>query len=262
MDVQVDGKRAYVYTAGQRVDAERPTVMFVHGAGGDHSGWILQSRYFAYHDRNALALDLPGHGRSAGPVLTDIGAQADWVCRLLSVLGLEQAAIVGHSMGSLIALDAAERYPQRITRIAMLGTSVPMVVGASLMEAARANQHAAFDMINLWGHSYRAQLGGNAVPGMWLTGGALRILERSEPDVLYTDLNACNASLEGLDKAANVRCPVLLLLGREDMMARPRGALALASVLADARTTVLDGCGHMLMGECPDAVLDALIGFL
>ena len=262
MEVQVNGKHAYAYTAGKPVDASQRTVVFVHGAGGDHSGWILQSRYFAYHGWNSLALDLPGHGRSAGPALGEIGALAEWIVSLLDVLDLGAAAVVGHSMGSLVALESAGRFPQRMTRIAMLGTSVPMPVGAPLLDAAEADQHMAFDMVNIWGHSYRAQLGGNPVPGMWLTGGALRVLEDSRPGVLHTDLTACNEYLDGLSNASAVNCPVLLLLGKEDMMTRPKGAQLLIEALTDVRQIVLEGCGHMLMGECPDAVLDALIEFL
>ena len=262
MEIEVDGDSSYVYTAGRALVAELPTIVFVHGAGADHSAWILQSRYFGYHGYNVLAVDLPGHGRSRGTAAGEIGDLAAWLNGLLGATGAKQAAVVGHSMGSLVALETAIRYPQRVSALALLGTALPMSVGGPLLEAAAADQHAAFDMVNVWGHSYRAQLGGNAVPGMWLTGAALRVLERSDPGILYRDLNACNSyELDAL-AVAGVQCPVLLILGSADMMTRPRAAQALEQLLPDSRTRRLEGCGHMMMSECPDAVLDALIEFL
>ncbi len=97
-------------------DRARPTIVFVHGAANDHSVWALQSRYFAHHGYNVLAVDLPGHGRSGGEALASIEAIADWLAALLDALGVERAALVGHSMGSLAALDAAARHPSACAR--------------------------------------------------------------------------------------------------------------------------------------------------
>ncbi len=83
MYLKVDNKKAYAYTANHPFDAAKPTVAFIHGAAHDHSVWALQSRYFAYHGWNALAVDLPGHGKSEGKALNRIGDIADWVARVL-----------------------------------------------------------------------------------------------------------------------------------------------------------------------------------
>ena len=103
MDITVDGKPAFAATGGQAFEEGRPAIVFIHGGGMDHSVWALQTRYFAYHGRNVLAVDLPGHGRTPGPALTTIAAMADWVMALLDALGIEDAALAGHSMGSLVA---------------------------------------------------------------------------------------------------------------------------------------------------------------
>lgn len=261
MELTVDGRRAFAYTGGHAIDSERPSLLFVHGAGADHTVWALQSRYFAYHDWNVLAPDLPGHGRSAGAPLAAIGDIADWLIRLLEAAGIARAILVGHSMGSLAALETAARHPTRSAGIALLGTSVPMPVAKPLMDAARANDHMAFDMIAIWGHSAAAQIGGNRAPGLWMTGGVLRLLEKSAPGVLHADLKACDDYREGLESAAKVTCPALLLLGDRDLMTPPRASKELAGVLADVRTVMLDGCGHEMMAEQPDQVLDALIEF-
>jgi len=126
MDFAVDGKRAFAYTAAHDLDPAKPTIAFLHGAGLDHSWWGLQSRYFGYHGYNVLAVDLPGHGRSDGPPLESVEAMADWVPRLLDAAGLARAALVGHSMGALTAIECAARHPARVERIALLGVACPM----------------------------------------------------------------------------------------------------------------------------------------
>jgi pimeloyl-ACP methyl ester carboxylesterase len=262
MNLTVDGKQVFAYTAAHAIDAARPTVAFLHGAGLDHSWFGLQSRYFGYHGRNVLALDLPGHGRSGGPPLGSVEAMADWVVRVLDSQGLDKAALVGHSMGSLIALECAARHPERVERIALIGVAYPMKVSDAFLEAARENRHDAFDMSTIWGHAAQVPLGGNPNPGMWMYGDTLARLERLAPGVLYSDLKACNDYAAGLDSAARVKCPALFLLGRRDVMTPPRAAAGLAQAIAGSRTLQIGSSGHSLMAEAPDAVLDALIEFL
>jgi pimeloyl-ACP methyl ester carboxylesterase len=262
MRVEVRGSEVYCYTGARQVDATRPTVVFVHGAANDHSVFALQSRYFAHHGRNVLAVDLPGHGRSAGTPLDSVEAIADWIPALLDAVGIRQAALVGHSLGSLAALEAAARFPLRIERIALLGAAFPMTVSDSLLAAARDDDHTALELIVGWSHSAGKQLGGNPVPGMWMVGGALRLMERSRPGVLHVDLRACHAYANGLTAAASVRCPVLLVLAVRDLMAPPRAAQGLINALAEKRVVMLPDCGHALMAEQPDTVLDALAAFL
>ncbi len=262
MELVVDGKRAYAYTAGRALDANLPSVAFVHGAANDHSAFLLQSRYFAYHGCNALAFDLPGHGRSQGAPLATIGTMADWVDAALQAAGVAQAALVGHSMGSLVALECAARHPDRVRALALVGTSAPMPVGAVLLDAAHEDSPAAFDMLNIWGHSGAAQIGGNTVPGMWMTGAYLRLLERAKPQVLHVGLKACADYVDGPASAAKVKCPTLFVLGSRDIMTPPRNAKDLRAAIAGSRTVTLEGAGHSLLAERPDAVLDALIGFV
>lgn len=262
MKLDVLGRNAYVYTAGHELDAALPTVVFIHGGEQDHSAWALQSRYFAYHGRNVLAPDMPGHGRSAGPVLESVGAMADWIAALLDTVGITKASIAGHSMGSLVALEFTARHSSRVTKLALLGSAAPMAVAEPLLEAARANDHAALEMINVWSHGNRAQIGGNTAPGMWMLGMNMRLMERQARGVLYADFKACNDYAEGADAAASVKCPVLAISGNRDQMTPLRAAHELVQRMPHARSVVLEGTGHALMAEQPDAVLDALIKFL
>jgi pimeloyl-ACP methyl ester carboxylesterase len=257
----VDGRQAFAYTAAHAVDPAKSTIVFVHGAGLDHSWWGLQSRYFGYHGRNVLAVDLPGHGRSEGLPLADIGAIAEWVFRLVDAAGLAKVSVIGHSLGSLVALECAARQSARVERIALIGTAYPMKVGNPFLDAARRNDQSAYDMETIWGHAAQVPLGGNPNPGMWMYGDTLARLARLAPGVLYNDLKACNDYAGGEVAAAKVQCPALFLLGRRDHMTPPKGGLAFAQLVRGAKVIQLATAGHSLMAESPDAVLDALIDF-
>jgi pimeloyl-ACP methyl ester carboxylesterase len=262
MRFHVDGREVYAYTGSRAMTAAQPTVVFVHGAANDHSVWALQSRYFAHHGFNALAFDLPGHGRSDGPALTSVEAIAEWIVRSLDAAEVATATLVGHSLGALSCLAAAASSPARVSKLALLGPAVPMAVSDALLDAAKADDHVAYELINGWSHSAPRQIGGNRVPGMWMTGAALRLMERTPPGVLYTDLLACNAYADGLLAASKLRCPTLAVLGQRDLMAPAKSATALCDALADVRVVTLSGAGHAMMAEQPDAVLDALRGFV
>lgn len=261
MFLTVEDRKIFAYTANRPFDATKRTIVFVHGAANDHSVWALQSRYFAYHGWNAFAIDLPGHGKSANPPCPSISAAADWVAHLLDAIGAPTADLVGHSMGSLIALEAAARHPARISRIALIGTAVPMAVSGTLLDASQANDHAAYEMINVFAHSNAAQLGGNRVPGVWMMGSAMRLMERSGDGVLHADFSACNAYANGLEAAQKVRIPTLMILGKRDLMTPMKVARDMISKLPGVKVAALDGAGHSLMAERPDEVLDNLIAF-
>jgi pimeloyl-ACP methyl ester carboxylesterase len=262
VQLNVDGDAIYAYTGARAFIAAQPWLVFVHGAAHDHSVWALQSRYFAHHGHNVLAIDLPGHGRSTGAPLPSIEAIAQWLARVLDAAGATVAVMIGHSMGALAVLECAARFPERVAKIALLGPAVPMPVSDELLAAAKADDHVAFELINGWSHSAGKQLGGNQVPGAWMTGAALRLMERSRPGALYADLNACRGYVDGLRAATQVRCPTLVILGARDLMAPPKGAQPMLDALTGKRVHLLPKTGHAMMAEQPDAVLDALRSFL
>ncbi len=262
MDLTVDGKTVHAATGGKEFDAALPAVVFVHGAGLDHTVWALQARYFAHRGYAVLAVDLPGHGKSAGPALATIEAMGDWLAALIEAAGLRAAALVGHSMGDLVVLDCAGRHAHRARALAIIGGAAAIPVHGELLAAAEAGDHAAFDAIIVWGHSRAAQLGHDRTPGKWMAGAGLRLLERSPPGVFHNGLVACDTYRGGMAAAAKVTCPVLLVLAGRDLLTPLAMGKSLADGFHDADTIILDGCGHMLMAEQPDAVLDALIGFV
>ena len=260
MLLSVNGIETFVATGGREFDVSQPTIVLLHGAGFDHTAWALHSRWFAHHGYGVLAPDLPGHGRSSGAPLPAIADMADWTAALLDAAGAARARLIGHSMGSLVALETAARHPARVTALGLIGTADAMTVGPDLLKAAEANDHAAIDMVSIWGLGYQAELGGSLAPGLWMHSGAERILEQCRPGVLFNDLSACNAYRNALAAAAKIAVPTTLILGERDMMTPARAGKALAAALPNSRTIVLRGAGHMMMAERPDELLAALQG--
>jgi len=260
MQLSVNGIDTFIATGGRAFDASQPTLVLLHGAGFDHTTWALHSRWFAHHGYGVLAPDLPGHGRSGGAPLSTIAEMADWTAALLDAAGAAKARLVGHSMGSLIALETAARHPAKVSALGLIGTAATMTVGPDLLRAAEANDHGAVDMVSIWGLGYQAELGGSLAPGLWMHGGAQRVLEQSRPGVLFKDLSACNAYQGALAAAAKITVPATLILGERDMMTPAKAGRALAAALPNSRTVMLRGAGHMMMVERPDELLAALIG--
>lgn len=259
MELTVDGRSVFVATGGRMPDPNLDTVVFVHGVAQDHTIWVLPIRYFARHDRNVIAVDLPGHGRSAGPPLTKIEEMASWLTRVLDEFSLRTTAVVGHSMGSLVALEAGGRHADRVRAMVMVGVSVPLRVSDALMGAAQQKSSDTLDMLTYWGHSKRAQVGGNRTPGIWMTGAYMRLLERCPPKTIAADLAACDSYDGGMSAASEATAPALLLLGQRDIMTPVRGAGELIDSLSDGRTVIYEGAGHALLTERPEQILDALI---
>lgn len=261
MKLTVQGKDCYCYTGGKSFDPALPAMIFIHGAQNDHSVWGLQSRYFAHHGHAVLVPDLPGHGRSAGPALASIEAMRTWVLALMEALGLQQARLIGHSMGALVALDLAGHAPERVSRLALLGVGYPMKVSADLLDAARNDTQRAITMVNVWSHSTLAPKPSAPGPGFWVQGMSERLMQRvaatASEAVFHVDLNACNSYAGGEQAAGGVRCPTQFVLGLRDSMTPVKSAAGLRAWLPQAEVAMLQ-CGHQMMAEAPDEVLEAL----
>ncbi len=261
MKFSVNGHEVYAYTGGKPFDPALPTIAFVHGALNDHSVFTLLARWAAHHGFGVLALDLPGHMRSAGPALSSVEAMADWLLAVLDAAGVDRAALAGHSLGSLVALEAAARAPERATRLLMFGTAVPMPVSDALLTASRDAPHEAIDMVVTYSFSTLAAKPSYPGPGVWLRGSARGLMRQvlahgGDALLFHTDFVACNAYRSGLAAAGRVRCASHLILGASDQMTPPRSTRDIAATLKATVHTV--PAGHFLMQECPDDVLNAM----
>jgi pimeloyl-ACP methyl ester carboxylesterase len=202
MKISVNGVSAYAYTGTKLLSPSQPTAVFIHGAANDHSVWALQSRYFAHHGWNVLALDLPGHGQSDGPLCASIEALAKFVAAFLDAANVKTACVFGHSMGSLTALELAATRRDLVSKLGLIGTAVPMAVGDALLDAASNDEEKARRVIVDWSFAPASQLGNNhKVPGTWLPGNGLALMRRMKRRVLHNDLAACRSYVNGIDAA-------------------------------------------------------------
>ena len=262
MKLKVDGREVFATTGGADFDPDLPAVIFLHGAGFDRTSWRLQTRYFAHHGRSVLAVDFPAHGWSEGPALTSIAAMADWTAKLIAAAGLKSAALVGHSMGALVALDCAARHPGKVRAIALCGVATEMPVHPEMLESAKANTLKVEQLMTFWGIGNALHKGGMVSPGLWLRRESLAVLAGNRSDVIHTDLAACNAYKDAPARAAAVKCPAILVLGDGDLMTPSSKGRALAKEIADAKTVIVPNCGHFMMVERPDETLEALKAYV
>ncbi len=266
MIIDVHGTPLYAYTGGKTFNAAQPTVVCIHGVLNDHSVWILQSRYLAHHGWNVLAIDLPGHGRSGGEPPASVQNAAQTVLALLDALGIQRAALVGHSWGSLIALQTAADAPDRITHLGLVGTAFPMRVSQALLDASLHEPQKAIHMVNVFSHSTWAPPPSTLGPGTWLHGGSQALMRRvlasnTRTNVFHAGFRACDSYQDGNAAMARVTCPVMFVLGQDDQMTPPKAAQSLQAAAQHGQTVLLPA-GHSLMTEAPDGVLNALLKLL
>jgi len=262
MKLDVDGREVFATTGGTDFDPAKPAVIFLHGAGFDRTAWRLQTRWFAHHGRSVLAVDFPAHGRSAGPALDSIAAMADWTARVIDAAGLKTAALVGHSMGALVALDCAARHGDKVRAIGLCGVATEMPVHPEMLESARVNTLKVEELMTFWGIGNALHKGGMVSPGLWLRRESLAVLSANQPGVIHSDLAACNAYKDAPARAQSVKCPTVLVLGDGDLMTPAAKAKPLAAAIAGAKTVVIPNCGHFMMVERPDETLEALKAYV
>jgi pimeloyl-ACP methyl ester carboxylesterase len=270
MELTVHGARAYCYTGGKPFDAAKPTIVFIHGVLNDHSVWILQSRYLANHGFNVLAVDLPGHCRSEGEAPSSVEEAADFIGALLDAAGVKKAALVGHSWGSLIALEAASRLKERITHLVLVGTASPMKVSPALLDASLSDPERAIHMINVFSRSTLAPPPSALGPGTWVWGASVALGRRvlrsnAKVNVFHRGFKACDSYANGDKAIAQVTCPVLFVLGAVDQMTQPKAAQPLVDAARAAGRKVQVSyvpVGHHQMTEAPDETLFAIRDFL
>lgn len=259
MIIDVGSRSIHAATGGVDPDPSDPVVILLHGAGMDSTIWQLQTRYLAHRGLQAIAVDLPGHGRSDGPPLESIEAMGAFVVELMDAAGWHAAHLVGHSMGSFVALEAAAALAERCSSITLMGAAPAMPVHPQLISDAEADLPAAAALMAAWGHAKPAHIGQNPTPGMWMTGGARALVERSDRGVLATDFRACAAYEGAIEAATATIAPSTVIIGRGDKMTPPKAGRALADALNDPTLIELDATGHSMMTEAPRAVRSAIL---
>lgn len=234
-------------------DLTRPPVVLIHGAGGHHLYWPPQIRRL--QGERIFAIDLPGHGTSAGVGHHAIGDYVDSVIAFLDALHLNRAVLVGHSMGGAVALESAIRWPERTLALGLIGSAAHLRVSPLLLQKAAdpATEAEAVHLVIQYSFAPETNARLKELAGQ-------RMLE-SRPSVLYGDLLACNAFNVG-DRVAGISVPALVIFGSEDDMVQPAAGRLLADQIAGARLEIVPHAGHMVMLEQPQRVAALLSGFL
>lgn len=259
MRVSVGGVDAFVHTGGEPLTGGNELVLLIHGAGNDHVIWRYATRRMAAGKIAVAAPDLPAHGNTSGPALESIEAMAEWCEELVDVLGFSSVIPVGHSMGSLVAMQLACRVPTRVDRVGLIATAEQIAVHPVLQAAADQHDRLAIDLIVGWTHSGRSRFGHHQDPGRWMAGVNRRLLERNA-GALGTDLRAC-AAWDGAEAFCALGMPTLVVVGQFDRMTNPRSASSLADRCNATVVEVANG-SHASLYDHPREVIDPLIDWL
>ena len=262
MKHELHGEMIHIATGGVDFDNSKPVLLFLHGSGQSHLTWVLQSRYFAHRGHAVLAPDLPGHGLSGGAPLASIGEMADWSVALLESLGVASATYVAHSQGVLIALEAAARHVDRVSRLALIAGAMAIPVNDMLIDMARSRPEKAFAMMTSWGHGPGAHMFDNTQPGHSFLGYGRRVMAQNDAAALHADLVACNSYDGGPAAAAAVTQPSLCPIAGRDRMTPAKFGHSMAASIAGAETRIFERAGHFLPAEFPLEVNQALATFL
>jgi pimeloyl-ACP methyl ester carboxylesterase len=244
--------RLYYFASGAENFA-RPPVILIHGAGGHHLYWPPQIRRL--QEQRIFAPDLPGHGKSGGLGCHTVDDYTDALLEFIKALQLNTVVLVGHSMGSAIALLTAIRISKRVLGLGLLGSGARLRVAPALLQstAQPSTFPAAVSLIN--------ELSFARHTSPRLKELAAQRMAEMRLSVLHGDFLACN----GFDVTAEltmISMPTLIMCGEADKMTPPKNSEFLQEHIAGARLEIVPNAGHMLMLEQPDQVADILTEFI
>ena len=244
---------AYEYHNGGPQAAGFPPVVFIHGAAGSRLFWPPVMRRLGGVE--VYAIDLPGHGASGGEGRSSIEGYAEAVGAWMGAIGMRRAVCAGHSMGSAIALELALSSPDLLAGLILVGGGASLRVNPALLElsASVATARQAVGLVLEWSF-------GSTAPSR-LVGLAGRRMADVPARVLHDDLEACS-QFDVRPAIAGIRLPALIVCGAEDRMTPPKLSQALAEALPRNRLQLVQGAGHMVMLEQPEAVVGAIRQFL
>ncbi len=243
----------HYYFADGVGELARPPVILIHGAGGNHLYWPPQIRRLP--GERIFAVDLPGHGKSAGVGHHSIADYAAGIVDFMDELTLNRAVLVGHSMGGAVALEAAIRWPRRVLALVLIGTAAHLHVSRTLLHNASDPAKEAEAVHKVVEHSFAPETSAR------LKELAEQRMLEARSSVLYGDFLACDA-FDATGRASHVFGPALVVFGSEDKMVPPAAGRLLASQMLQGRVEIVPGAGHMVMLEQPERLAALLSEFL
>ena len=225
------------------IDANKSTILLIHGSGLSHIVWSLHEQFYASSGFNVLAVDLPGHGNSDGPAIKSIQEISDWIKKLMQEINIKKITIVGHSQGSLVGIDFSSRYPELIDKLVLVAGSYKMPVNKDLIDLAEAGDEKAVLLMMKWGYEgSKAFIGGNPVKKIINSTREIR-------EILAVDLNACNNYKDGKVSLEKINCPTLCIFGDLDKMVPLEVGNKMATMIKNSEKKIINNCGHMIIFE-------------
>ena len=225
----------------------RLPVVMLHGAGGSHLDWPAELRRLP--EANAIALDLPGHGRSPGPGRSTVSAYAADVVAVLDALKLPQAIIMGYSLGGGIAQVVAAQYKKRVAGLILLATSARLTVNPTLLDGLQNDYDATLQKLIDW---QWADPAGEQIKRL-----SLRRLQEMDRAVLRSDYQAAN-QFDGRDRLAQIEAPTLIIGGTADRMTPVAESDYLHEHITGSKLVKITGGGHLMALEQPLVVASAV----
>ena len=256
MIFQIENKNVHASDAGQGIDSNKDTIVFLHGSGLSHIVWSLTEQFFSNNNFNVLSIDLPGHGNSDGPCFDTIEKISDWLEKVFIELNLEKVILVGHSQGCLEILEYSHKYSNRLKKAVFIGGSYRMPVNSDLIDLAKNGDKDAVKLMMKWGFKDSKKfIGGNPVE---------KIIQspRDISEILAVDLDACNNYSNGSIAAKEINCPTMLVFGSDDKMVNLEVGKKFANLIKDPLIHIIDDCGHMIMIEKAFEMREKILEFL
>jgi pimeloyl-ACP methyl ester carboxylesterase len=244
--VRVQQTELYYAQAGQG----QPALLFVHGAGGDHTIWGEQLRELA-QNFSVAALDLNGHGRSPAREGDGLQTYSEDVLAVLEALAIP-TVVVGHSMGGAIALTVALQRPKNLVSLGLVGTGAKLRVHPQILELCQTDFERAIELVIQWAFADQSS--------SELREKARLQMRRNGAQALFRDFSSCN-TFDVMARLSEITLPTLILCGREDKLTPVKYSEYLQQNIPNAQLKIIEGSGHMVMVEQPQAVTQALREF-
>ena len=251
-EVIIDGTAIACWVNDGGFSEGRKGIVFVPGSGGNHTLW--ENQYKALQGEfNVASVNLPGHGLSGGAGERDVMRYVEWVKKTIGALGLRGPVLVGHSLGAALSMNFAIHEGWLLSAIVPVGGGVKMPVNPMILEKIHTDLPSVISMVVKFAISKPNR---DSV-GPYLQEG----LENVNPDVLYGDLYACDRmNIEA--EVGKIAIPALVVCGDDDKMTPPDLARFIADTVPGARLALIDGAGHYVMREKPEAFNRVLAEFV
>ena len=243
MIFEVENKKVFSSDIGQTFDKNKHTIILLHGSGQSHVVWSLTDQYLSDEGYNVFALDLPGHGNSEGASLKSIEDMADWLNKVVQVIGIKDLTILGHSQGCLVALEYVNKFPDNIKNLIFVAGSYEIPVNKSLIDLANSGDLESLNLMMKWGYGYSKQfIGGNPLQKILNSSREVR-------EVLAVDLIACNNYKNGINCVKMIKCPTFFIFGELDKMIRLDKGKEFSGLINGSKMHIIKDCGHMIILE-------------